>query len=123
MRPSPHHHDSESQLRSSNWNELNYWLLADPEPLIKRLKVVPLSSRRLPLFKLSVEPPSAEALAPGESCTPRAVLRAALVVVLTELPTAFPTVLVVFPATLPTVLVAPPTVLPTPPNKPPPPLR
>ena len=104
-------------------------MLLVPEPLIRRLNVVPLSNRRLPPLRLSVDPPWAEALPDGETETPLSVFPAAPVVsrttpvvVLTVLPTVFPTALVVLPARLPAVFVTPPTVLPTPPSRPPPPL-
>lgn len=88
-----------------------------------KLKVVPLSSRRLLPGRLSVDPLCAEALVDWLICSPRKEpLRfpAALVVV----PTVLPTALVVVPATFPTVpvvvLTTPLTVLPTPPKRPPP---
>ena len=110
---------------------VDYWLLFRlAEPLIRRLKVVPLSSFRFPLPRLSVEPPSAEALPEDEIWIPLSAPTVLPVVFWTlrvVLPAVFPTALVVLPTTLPTVdavvLVTPPTVLPTPPSKPPPPPR
>src|SRR5258708_38721535 len=99
-------------------------------PLINRLKVVPLSKRRLPPVRLSVEPPDAEALPDCVICSPRSVpprFPVVFAVALVVVPTVLPTAVVAPPATLPTVDVVvftpPPTVLPTPPSNPPPPLR
>ena len=92
------------------------------ELLTSRLNVVPLSRRRLPVLRLSVEPPSAEALVDCVICKPLSE-PVRLPAVLVVAPTVLPTALVVVPATLPTVdvvvLTAPPTVLPTPPSNPP----
>ena len=92
------------------------------ELLTSRLNVAPLSKCRLPVLRLSVEPPSAEALVDCVICKPLSgPVRLAAVLVVA--PTVLPTALVVVPATLPTVevvvLTAPPTVFPTPPSNPP----
>ena len=92
------------------------------ELLTSRLNVAPLSSRKLPVLRLSVEPPSAEALVDCVIC--KALSEPVrLPAVLVVAPTVLPTALVVVPATLPTVevvvLTAPPSVFPAPPSNPP----
>src|SRR5882672_7852598 len=87
----------------------NYGLVpALVELLTARLKVVPLSKRRLRPVRLSVDPPSAEAPLDCVICNPlREPVRfpVALAAVLVVAPTVLPTALVVVPATLPTVEV------------------
>ncbi len=94
---------------------------------IDKLKVVPLSRRTSPPFKLSVEPPEADALFDCVICKPLKLLvkfPVVFTVALVVAPTVLPAALVVLPVTLPTVdvvvLTTPPTVLPAPPSKPPP---
>ena len=97
-------------------------MLALVELLTSRLNVAPLSRRRLPVLRLSVEPPSAEALVDCVICKPLSE-PVRLPAVLVVAPTVLPTALVVVPATLPAVevvvLTAPPTVFPTPVSNPP----
>src|SRR5258707_10654536 len=78
------------------------------ELLTARLKVVPLSKRRLLPLKLSVDPPWAEASLDCVICNPlRAPVRFAplLAAVLVVAPAVLPTAFVVLPATLPPVEV------------------
>ena len=124
MRKTPRHRRDRRSLRNSG---RFYGLPALVLLAMDKLKVVPLSRRTSPPFKLRVEPPEADVLLDCVICKPRkfpvkfpAVFAVALVVA----PTVLPAALVVLPATLPTVDVVvfttPPTVLPTPPGKPPP---